>query len=191
MDRSPFEDFKMKTQKTERTFLTRGEVRKLEELFDKEILSRSHQNTLQCFLFCCFCGGVRVSDVKALNQHNIRGAMLVFSPQKTRETSAELVRIPLTPRAKKYINKKGALVPATSDQVMNRHLKTISEAAGIDKKITFHVSRHTFATLFLKAGGKVEVLMGLMGHQSLKTTMKYIHVTEESKVDQMNLLSNI
>lgn len=191
MDHNPFDSFTMKTQKTERTFLTRGEVLKLERLFEEGSLPEALQNTLQSFLFCCFCGGIRVSDVQRLNQFNIRGSMVVFTPQKTSEMSSELVRVPLTERAKKYINEKGSLVPYTSDQVMNRHLKEISKRAEIDKKITFHVSRHTFATLFLKAGGKVEVLMMIMGHQSLKTTMRYVHVTEDSKLDQMKLMNDL
>lgn len=191
LDFSPYDEFRAKTQKTERTFLTRSEIIILEKLHEENRLSETAQNTLSAFLFACFCGGIRVSDLLRLNQRNIRGSFVVFSPQKTRETSAELIRIPLTDRAKKYMNPTGPLISGYSDQVMNRNLKKISEAAGLEKKITFHVSRHTFATLFLKAGGKVEVLMRLMGHQSLKTTMKYIHVTEESKEDQMRLLSNL
>jgi site-specific recombinase XerD len=187
----PFKDFKISVQKTQKVYLEPDEVKRLEGLYDSGELPTGLQNTLQCFLFCCFCGGVRVSDVKQLNQHNVKGNRLVYVPQKTRSKSTKMVEVPIIDRAKKYMNKEGMLVNSYTNQVMNRNLKRIANLANIDKKVTFHVSRHTFATLFINTGGSAEVLRPLMGHESLKSTMVYVSVTEQAKKEQISRMNNV
>ena len=67
-------------------------------------------------------------------------------------------------------------VKRVAEQTMNRTLKRIASSINNQKKVTFHTSRHTFATLYLIAGGKVENLMLLLGHKKLETTMIYVKI---------------
>jgi site-specific recombinase XerD len=71
------------------------------------------------------------------------------------------------------------------------YLLKCTTAAGIKKTVSFHVARHTFATTFLRIGGTVEVLQKLLGHSKLETTMEYIHIMEETLIDQMENFNKI
>ena len=58
-------------------------------------------------------------------------------------------------------------------------MKVCAQQIGLKKRLTFHTARHTYATGFLNAGGKVEVLQRIMGHTDIKTTMVYVHISRE------------
>jgi site-specific recombinase XerD len=75
--------------------------------------------------------------------------------------------------------KRNALIPSMTNQKSNEVLKQVCKAAGIDKNVCTHDGRHTFATLYLEAGGSVEVLQRLMGHSNITTTMIYVHISAE------------
>ena len=64
------------------------------------------------------------------------------------------------------------------DQHINDELKKIMAVLKIQKKVSFHVARHTFATSFLRAGGQVEKLQRLLGHSDIKQTMIYAHIVQ-------------
>ncbi|MNE42378.1 Tyrosine recombinase XerD [compost metagenome] len=74
---------------------------------------------------------------------------------------------------------------------MNENLKLIAEKAKISKELSFHTARHTFATLFLAAGGNIAVLKELMGHAAIKTTMVYVHIDAEQRKQQMSLMESL
>ncbi|RAJ92243.1 integrase/recombinase XerD [Larkinella arboricola] len=74
---------------------------------------------------------------------------------------------------------------------MNRLLARIGEAAGVDFKMTTHTARHTFETLFIELGGDVVTLKDYMGHSKLETTMKYVHISERRKKEQINVFDKI
>ncbi len=59
--------------------------------------------------------------------------------------------------------------------------------AGITTKLTNHVGRHSMATIFLELGGSVEVLQPIMGHTKITTTMRYAHVRDQRKAEQMGI----
>ena len=61
----------------------------------------------------------------------------------------------------------------------------------IHKNVTFHVARHTFATSFLRAGGKVEKLQRLLGHTDIKQTMIYAHIVQADANSEILLLDDI
>jgi len=64
-------------------------------------------------------------------------------------------------------------------------LKKIADYANINKEISFHSARHTFATFFLEKTDDLATLQRLMGHSSISQTMVYVHLTEKKKVEQM------
>lgn len=68
----------------------------------------------------------------------------------------------------------------------NKHLKEICAAVGIEKKISFHSARHTFATCALELGINTEVLSKMLGHTELKTTLIYTHVSDNMKYKERN-----
>jgi site-specific recombinase XerD len=78
-----------------------------------------------------------------------------------------------------------------ADQHINDELKKIMRNLGITKKISFHCARHTFATSFLKVGGKVEMLKELLGHSSINQTMIYVHIVQADANKEIFLLDNL
>ena len=71
------------------------------------------------------------------------------------------------------------------------HLKEWISASGITKHITFHTSRHTFATLLISAGSDLYTVSELLGHTSIKTTQIYADVLSETKLDAVNRVTSI
>jgi integrase/recombinase XerD len=181
---NPFLRYKLKKAQTHRTFLTKEEVEKLLQLYHKATLPPMQQTSLQYFLISCFTS-LRISDVRHLTTDHINNNQLTLIPHKTKGHNKQVV-IPITTTARQL------LIAALSEkqhlaceQRINRHLKAIAIAANIKKRITFHVSRHTFATVFLDLGGKVETLQQLLGHSDITTTMVYAHITDKRKQEEM------
>ena len=114
--------------------------------------------------------------------------MHFFSADKRKKTKTP-VKVPLLHTAERILKKyKGhprvedaqLLLPVYSNQKVNRSLKIIAKRAGIDKNITFHVARHTFATtITLMNNVPIETVSKLLGHTKLSTTQKYARVLEK------------
>lgn len=185
-----YEQIKVKAPKGMRTFLSSPELKKLFEYWNSGFINDNNKATLSKFLFSCFTG-LRISDVQKITQENIVGEHLVFVSSK----SEKLQRIKLNSYALKFINTSGPLFNDTfEDQTLNDFLKDIARTCGITKKVTFHVARHTFATLFLIQGGKVEVLQKILGHSKIETTMLYVHIVDEfmeRQIDNMDFVFKI
>lgn len=187
---NPYRDYKIKQEYHERNYLTDDEIAALRKLYDGGLLAMEQQEILGAFLFCCYTG-LRISDIQRMTCDNIIGEELVFVPAKTRHR-LKVLRLPLNASARSYIKvTAGKLFVMHTDQHTNRQVKEICRYAGIQRRITFHTARHTFATQFLKAGGKVEVLKELMGHSNLETTMAYVHVLNTEKRRQVLLMDDV
>lgn len=78
-----------------------------------------------------------------------------------------------------------------STTTIEKHLGIWSKTAGINKHITFHVARHTNATLMLYFGGDIYTVSKLLGHTSVKTTQVYVKIVDENKRKTVNLIPNI
>lgn len=164
--------------------LTKDQLRTLTEYYYSNKIPFNEKSVLGQFLFSCYTG-LRISDLKTITDSNIIGDTLVFNPVKTQRFD-KMQRIPLTRKAKEFILSEGGLIfEKYVDQSSNRILKKIAKVCEIPFKLTNHVGRHSFATLFLELGGNVEVLQKLLGHSKISTTMKYVHVNEKRKTDQM------
>ena len=88
--------------------------------------------------------------------------------------------------------KQHHLFPVAQNQVINRYLKQIAEAAGIKKKITFHMARHTFATtITLMHGIPIETVSKMLGHAALSTTQIYAKVVDNKVMDDMAALKEM
>lgn len=185
--------FKIKEVAVERTWLSAEEVARLVELYDSHTLSATLQKALRNFIFQVVTS-MRVSDLKRLEKSNVEGDMLVLIPEKTKRLR-KLVKVPLSALALRLIAESGSksmkLFNVTDEQQMNRHLKEIAAAAGINKNITTHVGRHTFGFLYLAMGGKVEELREILGHSKIETTMVYTHTDYSRKVEGVRRFDEI
>jgi len=194
-DDNPFYKFKLKQEKTQREYLTEEELRKIEdvELTIGSILYH-HRNM---YVFAAYTGGLRISDVLLLKWSNFDGEKINI---KIKKTSTPLsIKIPNTalkilkfyqtkkPDNKDYIfpvlnikdgevNKQLHKAISSASAYMNSNLKLICKKAKVNKIISFHSSRHTWATLALKKGMRIEYVSKLMGHSAIKETQVYAKI---------------
>jgi integrase/recombinase XerD len=175
-----FGKVKKKYQAGNREALDQSELKRLQRLLKDETLPEECREVLRKFLFSCFTG-IRISDNATVTKGNIKNGVMHIKLKKGR-THGKEVYIPLPNFAKDLISgRKGAIFPPIADQKCNDWLKVIAAKADIDKHLTFHVSRDTFATLFLELGGDVYTLKELLGHSSIQTTMIYVKMSEKRK----------
>ena len=176
-------DIKRPNFKSHRTFLMPEEINTLYKYWNSEFINETHKNILSKFLFSCFTG-LRISDIKNIEADNIIGDHLVFISEKT----GKLQRIQMNESAKKFIGEQKPFNSNYSDEHTNRTLKDICKICGIKKRVTYHVSRHTFATNFIISGGNVTVLQKLLGHSKIEDTMIYVHIAESiTDIEILNL----
>lgn len=188
IENDPFSGFKIKRISPERIYLEPAELKKLSDVYRRDMLPDNLQRCLRCFLFSCLTG-VRISDIKRLRHDMLINNTLVFTPHKTRGF-AKVVKIPLIPDAMELIGSEAGLIfrPYT-DQAMNRMLKKIVYLCGIVKPVTFHSARHTFATNFLRVTKNIAALQQLLGHTNIKETMIYAHVLQDDIVAEMGVFA--
>lgn len=182
--KNPYAQFKIKEVKVDRIWLSVEEVEKLVRLYEAATLGQKLHLTLRHFLFQVVTS-VRVSDLKRLEKSDIEGDLLVFRPEKTKYLR-KVVKVPLSDLAKRLIadseSRGDLLFDVPAEQLMNRRLKEIGQAAGLSKEITTHVGRHTFGFLYLLMGGKIEELREILGHSKIETTMVYTHTDHSRKM---------
>jgi site-specific recombinase XerD len=182
---------KVKAIEGNREYLDEDEIRSLIELYKKNTLSERLQKILQYFLFGCF-SGLRYGDISTLKYSNIKGNFLEFIMEKTNRNHAipvmdEFAKSLISPKENKLDDSLVFDMP--TNQKYNAFLKEVMTIAEIDKNITTHSARHTFATLSLSAGVPIEVVSKLLGHKDIKTTMIYAKVLPQLKIQGMEKLS--
>ncbi len=178
-----FRKYKLKTEKSKREFLDQYELAEIESLLEKDI-PNYYKNAVSIFLFCCYTG-LRFQDVKLLSYSNISNDLMTIIMHKTKD----IVSIPLTKKPKNIIalqEKNSEIVfRVPSNQTINRFLKDAIELTSIKKTISFHCSRHTFATHGITLGIPIEVISKLLGHTNIKTTLIYAKVVDVVKIREM------
>lgn len=187
---NPFGKYKLSTEKTKLKFLEITELGILQKYFDELPEKHKHKKTLRPYLFCCY-SGLRHSDISLLRFKDIQGENIYFRMKKT----SEPLRIPLILSAKKLIGEiTGPDLPVFKvpcNQTTNRCLKEIAKAKEINKTLTFHTARHTFATICLNLGMEITVVRDLLGHSDLKQTQLYAKVREGTKGTEMKKWDNV
>ena len=196
IEKDPFVRFSLKFTKHQRAFLSQSE---LEVLESGQLSKEMHQKTRDVFVFACYTG-LSYIDVKLLcDDHIVRGIDGDYWIFTKREKNDEAVKIPLLDKAldiiKKYDqdskHKKEQLLPVFSNQKVNKYLKEIAVILKINKKLTFHAARHTFATtVTLSNGVPIETVSKLLGHTKLSTTQIYARVIEQKVSTDMRSLRN-
>jgi len=198
IERDPFVNFKIKTEKKEREFLTKIELEHIENLTSN---LRRLIVVKDIFVFSCYTG-ISYSDIMNLTPSNITlGIDGKFWVMSERIKTGIPIKIPLLPKASAIIEKYqehprtihyGSILPKLSNQKLNSYLKEIADLCGIKKNLTFHMARHTFATtVTLSNGVPIETVSKLLGHTKLATTQIYARVVEKKVSEDMNKLQSI
>ena len=191
--KNPFVSFKLKFENTERGYLTMDELTKL---MNKQLISKRLEQIRDVFVFSCFTG-LAYCDAQALTQEHIiigpNGAPWLRTHRKKTSTPVDVPLLDL-PREilAKYEGKSGndKLLPIPSNQKCNDYLKEIAAICGIDKRLTFHLARHTFATtVTLTNGVPIESVSKMLGHRSLRTTQVYAKIVHDKLAEDMANLS--
>ncbi len=149
-------------------------------------------------MFSCYTGLAYV-DVAKLSRLDIsRGVDGSYWINVNRTKTDTKSLIPLLPQAQAILDAyadhpecevKGTLLPVKSNQKMNAYLKEIADLCGIEKKLTFHIARHTFATtVTLSNGVPIESVSAMLGHRSIKTTQHYAKIVQSKVAADMQAL---
>lgn len=189
----PLKGVKVRKPKGNMLDLTREEVKKLEQLYLNS-LPKTMKNVLGYFLFSCFTS-MRYSDVKNLKHSNIfetnKQLYIHFKQQKT----SGVLKIPLGQKALKYMPIIGLhdepVFKVLTNQVTNKMLKEIMKLAEINKSISFHCARHTFATIANELSGDIAGVGNICGHSRIQTTQIYARVQESSKLNIIELMDGL
>ncbi len=193
LNRNPFADYKLHSEFVSRNYLTAAE---LEEVIRLELPAGTLRLVHDAFVFCCFTG-LSYVDVRNLTRRQVqqtsRGPWwLDLSRHKTGTgVSVRLFDLPLA-ILNRYLPERpdDPIFDLPGNGWCNRCLERIAAAAGIDKRITFHSARHTFATtITLSQGVAIETISKLLGHKNIKTTQIYAVITHATLDREMNRLS--
>jgi site-specific recombinase XerD len=140
-------------------------------------------------------------DVKNLTKSHIslgiEGEKWIFTHRQKTETASKIQILPITQMIiDKYedhpeSNNQNRLLPILSNQKMNAYLKEIAGVCEIEKELTFHIARHTFATtVTLTNGVPIESVSKMLGHKNLRTTQHYAKVLDKKVSEDMMILRN-
>jgi integrase len=177
----------IKRVRTSREYLTVDELRVLFATpTDHEMVKRS-------FLFACLTG-LRISDLRALTWKGVQGAELRITQKKTGDD----VLVPISDQARELLPERGnarykekVFDFPSRDDVYNRRLQSWVAKAGIEKHITSHIARHTFATMLVSAGNDLYAVQHLLGHRDIKVTQIYARLIDGRKKAAIESLPNL
>lgn len=194
IQKDPFAGIKFREEPTEPEFLTLEEV---DRIYNCNPGSKRLEVIKDMFLMSAFTG-LAFTDVSQLTEDHIvtdnDGNKWIRKPrQKTKQMSnIPLLDVPLAIIEKyqgdKKAIKKGVLLPIPCNQVMNRYLKEIATICKINKHLTMHTARHTYATLCLSQGVSLKIVSKMLGHASVKMTERYARVLDSSILHDMNAI---
>jgi len=210
-----FRKMKFKWEQTDRIYLEIEDIKKIEKL--KFRLQNTLYDAREIFLFECYTG-IRISDILTLKWENVTDKEIIINMRKTgkmlitpiigkvkeildkKRSILENNNSQVHP--KKYVfnilkidvekssaqDSLNAISSATA--IINRKLKLIAGRAGINKKISTHVARHSFATALITLKADVLTVRDLLGHSDLRTTQIYAKIVPAKKREAINLLNN-
>ena len=193
--KNPFANYKSKVKEVERVYLSEDEI---QNIINKDFKTQRLSLVRDIFLFSCFTGLAYV-DVKNLTKSHISigidGDKWIFTHRQKTESASKIPVLPVTQMIiDKYENHPQAvngdkLLPILSNQKMNAYLKEIAAVCEIEKELTFHIARHTFATtVTLTNGVPIESVSKMLGHKNLRTTQHYAKVLDKKVSEDMKIL---
>jgi len=195
LDKNPFANYKSKVKEVERVYLSEEEI---QSIINKDFKTERLSLVRDIFLFSCFTGLAYI-DVKNLTKSHISigidGEKWIFTHRQKTETASKIPILPVTQMIiDKYLdhpksNNEDRLLPIFTNQKMNAYLKEIAGVCEIEKELTFHIARHTFATtITLTNGVPIESVSKMLGHKNLRTTQHYAKVLDKKVGEDMKIL---
>ena len=186
---NPFRKIKFKREQTERTYLEIDEIRKIQDL--KLRLQSPLYDARELFLFECYTG-IRISDILTLKWKNVASDKISIRMRKTEKSLVvpmnDFVKAVLDKRRAVVENNGGQILP---DKIINKQLKRIAEKVGIEKNISTHVGRHSYATALLTSDIPLPVIKEMLGHSDIKVTQIYAKVVDSKKDEVVNCLNRL
>lgn len=192
INNNPLDQYTARLERIDKEFLTESELRAIET---KVFYNQRLEEVRDTFIFSCYTG-LAYSDATKLSPNNIvtgiRGQKQISIKRTKTNVTAN---IPLLSKAAEIIEKyrtneycvyHNRLLPLKSNQKQNAYLKEIADLCGINKNLTTHTARHTFATLMLTKGASIESVSSMLGHTNIKTTQIYGKIVEEKVFNEMN-----
>jgi integrase/recombinase XerD len=182
LQRDPFHLYKNKKYKTVIVYLTDEELKQLE----KHTFSQPRlQQVKDLFIFCCYTG-LAYAEMSTLTTKNIEigfdGKEWI---QMIRKKTNRKISVPILPKAKEILDKYNNELPSISNQKFNSYLKEISALLSIDKKLTHHIARKTFATTVLLFNNvPMEIVSELLGHSNMNVTQSHYGKIVQKKVSE-------
>ena len=181
----------VKLDDNEREFLEIPELRVLMKLPTKYDLEK------RAFIFASLCG-LRSSDIRNLRwstfNHGADGKVTVCVRM---DKTDELLYIPISANAMKWLPERGdapadaRVFPLIGEGKVNAKLQKMMDQLHIDKHITFHCSRHTFATMMLTLGADLYTVSKLMGHGNIEITQVYARIIDKKKDNAIDLIPSL
>ena len=188
----PFVNHHFHMEPVDRGFLTDEEILRVA---NKDLGIQRLELVRDIFIFSCFTGLAYIDVANLTPDHIVTmddKQWIMTKRQKTSvETNVLLLDIPRAIIAK-YSHKTyrdGKLFPVLTNQKTNSYLKEIADLCGIKKKLTFHLARHTFATMSLSKGVPIESVSKMLGHTNIRTTQIYARITNKKIEHDMEQLS--
>lgn len=189
IDKNPCTNIEKPKENQVDEYLTSEEIEKIRRAdLNQGLLTNGLNLTRNLFLFSCYTG-LRYSDVINLKKENIiDDKKIVIEMKKTKRK----VEVYLNKQAKVLLIKSGYKRKLSNENIfkkrsnvsVNRDLKKIAISAKINKKLTFHIARHSFGSAHAKDGTQPYYIMKLMGHSDIRTTSRYVNSDEK-------ILSNV
>lgn len=189
----PFANYRIRIKRVDRGYLTEKEIATIAE---KEFPTKRLEQVRDIFIFSCYTGLAYI-DIKELKKEHIQtsfdGNQWIMTH---RHKTGTPVNVPLLAIPQELIKKyegqakDSLLFPVLSNQKMNAYLKEIAVVCGIEKNITFHQSRHTFATtVTLSHGVPIESVSKMLGHTNIQTMQIYARITNQKISKDMAALA--
>lgn len=186
LDRDPFILHKTKTVRKTVIFLTTEEL----NTFEETVFQQKRLSTIQdLFIFCCYTGLAYNEMSNLASKHIIIGFDSMNWIQMKREKTQREISIPILPKAQiiiyKYSKNNTLIFPSISNQKFNSYLKEIADISGINKRLTHHIARKTFAsTVLLYNDVPMEIVSELLGHSNITITQESYGKIVQKKVSE-------
>jgi len=197
LDKNPFANYKSKVREVERVYLTEAEI---QLIIEKDFKTERLSLVRDIFLFSCFTGLAYIDVKNLIKSHvsfGIDGEKWIFTHRQKTEAASKIPILPVTQMIiDKYENhpqciNEDKLLHILSNQKMNAYLKEIAGVCGIEKELTFHIARHTFATtITLTNGVPIESVSKMLGHKNLHTTQHYAKILDRKVSEDMCILKH-
>ncbi|MFH0865800.1 MAG: site-specific integrase [Bacteroidota bacterium] len=206
---NPFLKYKMSWEPSEKVFLTEHELGLIENAKLVPVSMKDHHRNL--YIFACYAGGIRISDLLQLKWENYDGKHIILNTQKTGSTVSVLLPEKAKKIIERYKNKESQkddfIFPfldksddlkdpkillarvASITTYTNTDLRDIAGQVEIEKHLHFHTSRHTWATRALRKGMRIEYVSKLMGHNSIRTTQVYAKIVNADLDNAMKVFN--